>query len=194
MDGLSLLAEARANGLKVRADGDRLVIRGPRQAEPIAKRLLERKREVIEALRVSISGELVARVRAAWPWLAEHRPDLYRRICDADYADDAERLREAMEEASRAYEQRQRGECVRIFSRVLGVECWIVETDADAGRLETELKAKGDARVVLTADEAMILGKMAENDARELFAALGTVQRVMPGSRLRSVERSGADA
>ena len=47
MDGMSLLAEARASGLEVRADGDRLVVRGPRQAEAVALRLLERKADVL---------------------------------------------------------------------------------------------------------------------------------------------------
>ena len=43
MEGLILLAEARAAGLKVEADGGDLVIRGPRSAEPIVRRLLEHK-------------------------------------------------------------------------------------------------------------------------------------------------------
>ena len=38
-----LLAEARAAGLRLRTDGERLVIRGPRVAEPIAKALLAHK-------------------------------------------------------------------------------------------------------------------------------------------------------
>lgn len=50
MDGLTLLSDAAAAGLTVRADGDRLVIRGPRKAEPLARRLLEHKRQVIAAL------------------------------------------------------------------------------------------------------------------------------------------------
>lgn len=50
MDGLMLLKEARAAGLAVRIDGDKLVIRGPRTAEAIAKRLLENKTVVMEAL------------------------------------------------------------------------------------------------------------------------------------------------
>ena len=37
-------------------------------------------------------------------------------------------------------------------------------------------------------DEAIILGRMAEATARDVFVALARVQRVMPGSRLRSVE------
>ena len=35
-----LLAEARAAGLALRADGERLVIRGPRECEALAKKLL----------------------------------------------------------------------------------------------------------------------------------------------------------
>ncbi len=50
MDGLALLAEARDAGLEVRARGDRLVIRGPRKCEAMAKVLLEHKPEVLAAL------------------------------------------------------------------------------------------------------------------------------------------------
>ena len=44
---VKLLEEARAAGLKVRAEGDRLIVRGPKAAEHMAKTLLERKAEVI---------------------------------------------------------------------------------------------------------------------------------------------------
>ena len=51
MVGVSaLLAEAQAAGLKVRTDGDRLVVRGPRKAESLAKALLARKGEVVALL------------------------------------------------------------------------------------------------------------------------------------------------
>jgi len=50
MDGLALLDEARAVGLTVTADGDRLVIRGPRTAAAIADRLVGAKPAVIAAL------------------------------------------------------------------------------------------------------------------------------------------------
>jgi hypothetical protein len=50
MDGVTALAEARAAGLEVRADGDRLVVRGPRSAEVLAKRLLGCKADVMAAL------------------------------------------------------------------------------------------------------------------------------------------------
>ena len=50
MDGLTMLSEARAAGLIVMADGDRLVIRGPRSADTIARRLLANKAVVMAAL------------------------------------------------------------------------------------------------------------------------------------------------
>jgi hypothetical protein len=50
MEGLTLLREARAVGLSLARDGDELVIRGPRRAEPVARMLLARKPEVIRAL------------------------------------------------------------------------------------------------------------------------------------------------
>jgi hypothetical protein len=50
MDGLTLLEEARGAGLRVAAEGDRLVIRGPKTAEPVARRLLAHKAEVLAAL------------------------------------------------------------------------------------------------------------------------------------------------
>ena len=52
MDGLTLLSDATAAGLTVRANAGRLVIRGPRAAEAVARRLLEHKAEVLAALGV----------------------------------------------------------------------------------------------------------------------------------------------
>lgn len=57
MDGLAmLLIEARAAGLVLRAEGDRLVIRGPSKAEALAQRLLDKKVELLSLL----SGEAKA--------------------------------------------------------------------------------------------------------------------------------------
>jgi hypothetical protein len=50
MDGLTLLRQARDAGLAVESDGDKLVIRGPRRAEVVARLLIEHKPEVIAAL------------------------------------------------------------------------------------------------------------------------------------------------
>ena len=51
MDGVNLILAAEAAGLTVQAAGDKLVIRGPRRAEAVAKLLLARKPLVMAALR-----------------------------------------------------------------------------------------------------------------------------------------------
>jgi hypothetical protein len=48
--GCDLLAEARAAGLTVRSEGDRIIVRGPRQAEALMRRVLDRKADVLAAL------------------------------------------------------------------------------------------------------------------------------------------------
>lgn len=50
MDGMKLLCQARQAGLVVFAQGDRLIIRGPRQAEELALKLLACKLLVLQAL------------------------------------------------------------------------------------------------------------------------------------------------
>jgi len=50
MVGLRLLDEARAAGLSVTADGERLVIRGPKRAASVARRLIAGKSDVMAAL------------------------------------------------------------------------------------------------------------------------------------------------
>jgi hypothetical protein len=50
MDGLTLLRRATAAGLAVSAEGDRLVIAGPRSAYKIARELLQYKHEVMMVL------------------------------------------------------------------------------------------------------------------------------------------------
>src|SRR5262245_27641470 len=50
MAGMKLLEAAHAAGLKVRVEGDRLIIRGPKSAERIAQALLEKKAEVLTLL------------------------------------------------------------------------------------------------------------------------------------------------
>lgn len=50
VDGVTLLRRASEAGLAVTAEGDRLVIRGPRRAEPVARLLIEHKPTVLAAL------------------------------------------------------------------------------------------------------------------------------------------------
>jgi hypothetical protein len=46
-----LMLQARAAGLTLHVDGDRLVVRGPSSAEALARGLLQRKAEVVAALK-----------------------------------------------------------------------------------------------------------------------------------------------
>ncbi len=50
MEGMILLRQAREAGLAVALDGDALVIRGPKRAEPIARLLIENKPLVVAVL------------------------------------------------------------------------------------------------------------------------------------------------
>ena len=50
MDGLTLLRRAHDAGLAVVTEGDKLVIRGPKRAEPIARLLIENKPAVMAVL------------------------------------------------------------------------------------------------------------------------------------------------
>jgi hypothetical protein len=50
MDGLMLLRRAGKAGLAVKTEGDKLVIRGPKNAEPVARLLIENKPTVVAAL------------------------------------------------------------------------------------------------------------------------------------------------
>jgi hypothetical protein len=50
MDGLTLLRRARDAGLRVEADDGKLLIRGPKRAEPVVKLLARHKTEVLAAL------------------------------------------------------------------------------------------------------------------------------------------------
>jgi hypothetical protein len=50
MDGLTLIRRARDAGLRVEAAGDKLLIRGPKHAEPVVKLLAEHKAEVLASL------------------------------------------------------------------------------------------------------------------------------------------------
>ena len=51
MDGVDLILEAKAAGLSVALDGDRLVIRGPRSADAVARKLITNKPAVVVAMR-----------------------------------------------------------------------------------------------------------------------------------------------
>ena len=74
MDGLSLLMQARAAGLTLAAEGQNLVIRGPKRAEPVVRLLAAHKAAVVAAL--AAAGEPGVQSAAAAPIAVEIAPDL----------------------------------------------------------------------------------------------------------------------
>ena len=73
MDSVTLLADAQAAGLSVHAAGDRLVVRGPRAAEHLARRLLARKEEVLPLLHAE-AAEIGWRAAALRPQVPPSGP------------------------------------------------------------------------------------------------------------------------
>ena len=70
MDGLALLREAESAGLQVHAEGGKLIVRGPKSAEPIALRLIEHKADVLPLVAgVAAQEHTIAR------WLSENPPE-----------------------------------------------------------------------------------------------------------------------
>jgi hypothetical protein len=53
MDAVTLLLRAEKSGLRVERSGDKLVVRGPPQAEPVVRLLAEHKAELLAALTVT---------------------------------------------------------------------------------------------------------------------------------------------
>ena len=81
-------------------------------------------------------------------------------------------------------------EQVRVFSRLLGEEVWIADSDESAAELESELAKSGDRRLVFTAAEVVLLEGMLAAD----LAALMQLKRAFPGARLRGVRRPGEES
>src|SRR5690348_9712288 len=86
MDGLTLLRRASEAGLAVTAEGDRLVIRGPKRAEPVARLLIEHKPSVLAALAPSMESR-----DAAW-WRREFIVRTLDRLLGNRTRDEAVRL------------------------------------------------------------------------------------------------------
>jgi hypothetical protein len=62
VDGLKLLSDARRAGLTVRAEGDRLIVRGPATLADLAKQVLSRKADLMDALAIEASQSSPARL------------------------------------------------------------------------------------------------------------------------------------
>ena len=64
MVGVTLLAEARAAGLEVRSDSERLIVRGSSSAEPLARRLLDNKPTILLELEAEQARAAVEAINA----------------------------------------------------------------------------------------------------------------------------------
>jgi hypothetical protein len=94
MDALILLDKAREAGLAVTRDGGKLVVRGPRGAEPVVRLLAEHKADILAALAEATSWS--ARHREALAHWSAFRPiDEARRIAWGELEDRWHRLHSA---------------------------------------------------------------------------------------------------
>jgi len=75
-----LLREAESSGLSLRVHGSRLVVRGPRSAAAVAKRVLDRKPEVMAALTEQ------ATEADSWDWWDWLYPEDYARLASPHVA------------------------------------------------------------------------------------------------------------
>jgi hypothetical protein len=79
MDAVKLLDRAREAGLAVATAGDKLIVRGPRLAEPVVRLLAAHKRQILAAL--GEATDWPARHREALVhWGAFHDPDEAARL------------------------------------------------------------------------------------------------------------------
>jgi hypothetical protein len=62
VDSLKLLSDARRAGLTVRAEGDRLIVRGPAALADLAKQIISRKADVMDALAIEAPQTSPARL------------------------------------------------------------------------------------------------------------------------------------
>ena len=69
----AMLEAAEVAGLKVRFEGDRLIVRGPRKAGPVAQHLLDHKAELVTHL-MRFSATARAYEAAIARWLNGHPP------------------------------------------------------------------------------------------------------------------------
>jgi hypothetical protein len=102
-----LLHGLRQLGVGFRVDGDRFLYR-PLARVPVELReeIGRHRKELLRLIRPDaytqlVYSDLARRVRDAWPWIADHRPDLFDRVLGADHGPDATDLG-ALEAALRA--------------------------------------------------------------------------------------------
>ena len=115
-----LLKDAQAAGLEVHAEGTMLVVRGPRSAEALAKRVLDHKAEVMSVL--ALPGDVQPLVSWA-AWLAERVPTNEAEI----------RFQEAPEQPVLLKLSEVRRYITKVLSSLAGLQLWEATSPADHG-------------------------------------------------------------
>jgi hypothetical protein len=87
---LTLLELARAAGLSVSSKADRLVIKGPRSADALARDLIRRKAEVLQLL-ADVAPEQSLPAPAPLPWREDEPPGPGRWKCLNQFCRDGSR-------------------------------------------------------------------------------------------------------
>lgn len=166
-----LLAEAHSQGVTLYRVGDRLRWRA---ATPIAPELGERLREHRVALLALVSEGQPATVPT--PSSAK-KPTREAMDIAATGAD----AMTAIEEASHEWLG------LRLASRILGQDVWLVPDDESAEFLERELAAEGGSMLVFTIAEVFAMEGMLAAEMRAIARIKRTVTRL--GGRIDSVAR-----
>ena len=84
MDALTLLRQAEDAGLTVEAQGDNMIVRGPKSAEPIVRRLAEHKPAILKALRQRRPDQFLASLSLRFAGHPSHHAALDRFCLLAD--------------------------------------------------------------------------------------------------------------
>ena len=194
MTAAELLRDLRQLGVGFRVDGDRLLYRPVAKVPPELREDIRRYRSELlrlvhpEAYTALARSELAERCRAAWPWVAEHRPELFDRVMQADQGPDTTdlaSLEAAMRAVVEAFEAANpRSGAVSVRFPAIDKEVWIVGDETEALTFEAAIRAEGDERTVFSAAEVECL-----RDAQpEMLATTERVKRILGGC-VRSVGR-----
>jgi hypothetical protein len=101
MDGLTLLDRAQKAGLAVRAEGGKLVVRGPKRAEPVVRLLAAHKGEIITALADEARDWQTRHKEAIQHWATPHDKGEAARLAWSEMENRWHRLHGVLVPASR---------------------------------------------------------------------------------------------
>jgi hypothetical protein len=190
MTATELLQDLRRQEIEFQVDGERLRYRPLAKVSPELREEIHRHRDELfrlihpEAYAALARSECAARCRAAWPWIADHRPDLLDRVMQADWgpnATDLASFEAALRAGVEAFEATHpRSGAARVYIPSTDREVWIIGDEADVAPLMAAVRAEGDGRAVFTVAEVEKLAYA----PTELLADVERVKRII-GGRVR---------